>query len=201
MMRQLKISRAVQVEINNTWDMIEQEEWFLIEEKALEWLEADLAAKLAPLDWIEALPILSEALPKYIGFEDVEIDHAVFEAAFWVLGWPASRNLHVGVQWPRRDCRDTETFQHDDSIEDPLLTELDVPAVCSGSPQRITRLQAALAWGRSRSEPMNATVNVNEAALGELEIHIPRPPSSPSPSACPHAVRRRLKALREHAMP
>jgi hypothetical protein len=191
MMRQLEISHAVQVEIDNTWNRIEQDVWLLIEEKALEWLEADLAAKSNLLP----LPILSEALPKYIGFEDAEIDRAVFEAAFWVLGRPAFR-----VQWSRRDCHDTETFQRDDSIEDPLLTELDVPAVCSGSPQRISRLQIALAWGRS-SESMNATVDANEAVLSELEVHNPKPPSSPVPSSRPNAVRRRFNASREHAMP
>mmetsp|Transcript_76851 Transcript_76851/g.121357 ORF Transcript_76851/g.121357 Transcript_76851/m.121357 type:complete len:182 (+) Transcript_76851:52-597(+) len=180
MMRQLEISLAVQAEIDNTWNRIDQEDWLLIEEKALEWLEADLAAKANLL----RLPILSEVLPKYIGFEDAEIDRAVFEAAFWVLGRPA-----FTAQWSRRN---TETSHFNDSIEDPLLTELDVPAVCSGSLQRMSRLQIALAWGRSRSESMNATVDANEAVLSELEIHIPKSPSSPLPSSRPNVVLRAM---------
>jgi len=191
-MRQLEISLAVQAEIDNTWNTIDQEDWLLIEEKALESLEADLAAKINLLP----LPMLSEALPKYIGFEDAEIDRAVLEAAFWVLGRPA-----FAAHWSSRDCRNTETFQHDDSIEDPLLRELDVPAACNDSPQKVSRLQIALAWGRSSSESMNTTVDANEAVLSELEIHIPKPPSSPLPSSRPNAVRRRFNVLREHAMP
>jgi len=182
----------MQDEIDNTWVAVEQEDWLLIEEKALEWLQADLAAKAN----LFPLPILSKALANYIDFEDADIDHAVLRAAFWVLGRPAFR-----VRSPSRDSRDTRTFQHDDSFEDPLLTELDVPAVCSSSLQRMSRLQIALAWGRSRSESMNATVDANEAVLSELEIHIPKPPSSPLPSSRPNAVRRRFNALREHAMP
>jgi len=194
-MRQLQISLAVQADIDNTWNGIEQNDWLLIEEKALQWLEADLAAKADLL----SLPILSEALPKYMGFEDAEIDHAVFEAAFWVLGRPAFRDTETLAtrltRLSRLDCRDSETFQHDDSFEDPLLTELDVPAVCSGSLQRMSRLQIALAWGRSRSESMNATVDANEAVLSELEIHIPKPPTSPLPPSRPNAVRRRFNNL------
>jgi hypothetical protein len=192
MMRQLEISLAVQAEIDNTWNTIDQEDWLLIEEKALELLEADLAAKTNLL----SLPMLSEALPKYIGFEDAEIDRAVFEAAFWVLGRPAFR-----VHWSRLESRNTETFQHDDSIEDPLLRELRVPAACNDSPQRISRLQIALAWGRSSSESMNTAVEANEAVLSELEIHMAKPPSSPLPSSRPNAVRRRFNTLRTHAMP
>jgi len=180
-MRQLEISLAVQSEIDNTWTRIEQEDWLLIEEKALEWLEADLAVKANLLP----LAILSEALPKYIGFEDAQIDHAVFEAAFWVLGRPA-----FTAQWSRRN---TETSHFNDSIEDPLLTELDVPALCSGSPQRIPRLQIALAWGRSSNESMNAMLDASEAVLSELEIHTPKPPSSP-PSR-PKALRHRFRNL------
>jgi len=196
-MRQLEISFAVQADIDNTWNAIEQKDWLLIEERASKWLEADLAAKANLL----RLPILSEVLPKYIGFEDAEIDHAVFEAAFWVLGrpnfWDAETFATRVTRQSRRDCRDIETFQHDDSIEDPLLTELDVPAVCIGSPQRTSesRLQIALAWGRSRSESMNATVDANEAVLSELEIHIPKPPTSPLPPSRPNAVRRRFNNL------
>jgi hypothetical protein len=184
MMRQLEISFAVQADIDNTWNAIEQKDWLLIEERASKWLEADLAAKANLL----RLPILSEVLPKYIGFEDAEIDHAVFEAAFWVLGrpnfWDAETFATRVTRQSRRDCRDIETFQHDDSIEDPLLTELDVPAV-----------------GRSSSESMSATDDANKAVLSELEIHVPKPPSSPLPSSRPNVVRRRFNGLREHAMP
>jgi hypothetical protein len=181
MMRQLEISLAVQAEIDNTWNRIDQEDWLLIEGKALEWLEADLAvkAKLLPL------AILSEALPKYIGFEDAQIDHAVFEAAFWVLGRPAFA--------AQRSRCNTEASHFNDSIEDPLLTELDVPALCSDCPQRTSRLQIALAWSRSSNESMNAMLDADEAVLSELDIHSPKPPSSP-PSR-PNASRPRFRKL------
>jgi len=183
-MRQVEISLAVQAEIDSTWNRIEQEDWLLIEEKALEWLEADLAVKANLLP----LAILSEALPKYIGFEDAEIDHAVFEAAFWVLGRPA-----FAGQWSRRNTETSHFNNFNDLIEDPSLTELDVPALSSDSSQRTSRLQIALAWSRSSNESMNAMLDADEAVLSELEIYTPKPPSSP-PSR-PNALRPRFRKL------
>jgi hypothetical protein len=176
-MSQLRIGFAVRAEIENTWNSIERKDWLLIEEKTSQWLETDLAAKAN----LFPLPILSAALPEYIGFEEAKIDHAVFEAAFWVLGRPA-----FPAHWERLD---TEACHFDNSIEDPLLTELPVPDSGRGTQHRISRLQSALAWGRSCNESMNATFDAND-----VKISIPKPRSSPLLSSRPNTVRRRFSA-------
>mmetsp|Transcript_31853 Transcript_31853/g.50840 ORF Transcript_31853/g.50840 Transcript_31853/m.50840 type:complete len:193 (-) Transcript_31853:296-874(-) len=184
-----QISRAVLAEIENTWNNLEQEDWLLIEEKASEWLETDLVAKVN----LFPLHILSESLPQYIGYEAAQIDDAVLKAAFWVLGRPA-----FTVHWERHH---TEAYHFDTSIEDPLLTELDVPDLGSGNPRRIFRFQSALAWGRSCNESMNAKSDANDTVPSEVEHVIPKPPSSPLRSSRPNGLRRPQKylALRMHA--
>jgi len=178
-----QVSLAVLAEIENTWNNLEQEDWLLIEEKASEWLETELVAKAN----IFLLPILSEALPQYIGYEEAQIDDAVLRAAFWVLGRPA-----FTAHWERHH---TEAYHFDNSIEDPLLTELDVPDLGSGNPRRISRLQCALAWGRSGNESMNTKIDANGAVPSEVEHVILKPPSSPLLSSRPNAVRRPPKYL------
>jgi len=140
-MRQLEISLAVQAEIDSTWNRIEQEDWLLIEEKALEWLEADLAVKANLLP----LAILSEALPKYIGFEDVEIDRAVLEAAFWVLGRPtfsSSRSTEDRNSFDEsiedRSTFDNESMNDEVDAHEAVLSELEIhtPNPPSSPPSR-----------------------------------------------------------------
>jgi hypothetical protein len=187
-MSNLGISLAMRAEIENTWSNLERTDWLRIEEKASQWLEADLTEKASLLP----LSILSAALPEYIGFEESKVDHAVFEAALWVLGRPAFR-----AHWERRDT-EAEACHFDNSIEDPLLTDLHVPDTGSGTQHKTTRLQRALAWGRSCNESMNATFDAKDAVLSEMEISVPKPPSSRLLSR-PNTVRRRLSALRIHA--
>jgi hypothetical protein len=190
-MSHLGISLAVRGEIENTWNNIERKDWLLIEEKASQWLQADLAAKTN----LFPSPILSAALPEYIGCEEAKIDQAVLEAAFWVLGRPA-----FTAQWERRD---TEARHFDNSIEDPLLTELHVPDPLltelhvpdpsRGNWHRTTRLQSALAWGRSCNESINATIDANDAVFSEVKIPIPKPRSSSLLSSRPNATRTHAK--------
>jgi len=184
-----QVSLAVLAEIENTWNNLEQEDWLLIEEKASEWLETELVAKAN----IFLLPILSEALPQYIGYEEAQIDDAVLRAAFWVLGRPA-----FTAHWERHH---TEAYHFDNSIEDPLLTELDVLDLGSGNPRRVSRLQTSLAWSRSCNESLNISIEANNAVLSEVENAIPKSPPFPLLASRPNAVRRprNFLALRRQA--
>jgi hypothetical protein len=162
MMRQLEISLAMQATIENSWNRLEQEDWLLIEEKALERLvTADLAVT------VYLSPLVYRTLAEYIGFEEAQMDHAVFEAASWVLGRPAFAGL-----WLRRD---TETFHFEDSIE-----EMQTPKL----PLRVLLEQ----WSRRDTETSHLDDSIGR-------IRIPKPPSSPLLSSRPEAVRRRLRTL------
>jgi hypothetical protein len=147
MMRQLEISLAVQAKIENAWNRIEREDWLLIEEKALEWLTADLAVTV----YLSPLAILSEALPKfyktlagYTGFEEAQMDHAVFQAASWVLGRPA-----FAGQWSRRD---TETFRLDDYIEIIHIPKPPSSPLPSSRPRAVRRRLGTLQRRRNEGQ-------------------------------------------------
>jgi len=188
-MRHLQISVAVEAQIDGTWNSMEEQDWLLIEDEALANLNADLAAKTN----LFSLPILQETLPKYIGFEQTQIDHAVFDAAFCVLGRPGFEVY--------QETLDSLLPCFNDTIEDPMLAEIEYPASsCANSPRFSCRLRLALAWSHSGNELANATNDADDVLLRGVELPIPRPPSSPLLPVFPRAGRRRLNALRLHAL-
>jgi hypothetical protein len=185
-MNYLQISFGQEVEIDRTWSRIERDDWLHIEEIALVRLKEDLASRINLL----SLPVDLKALPEYIGYEQSQIDDAVLQAAFSVLGRPRFA-----------DCRETfyrDTFEDrltfEDDFEDPMLTEMPCKSFC--------KLRDAIAWSRSSSPVSDQEVEFatprsrssSPVSDREVEFATPRPPSSPPPAAKPSAFRRRFNA-------
>jgi hypothetical protein len=191
MMRQLEISLAMQAKIENSWTRLGQEDWLLIEEKALELLTtADLAVT------VYLSPLVYRSLAGYIVFEESQMDHAVFEAYFWVLGRPA-----FAGQWSRRD---TETFHFEDSVEEMETPESPLPAFAGKWWRRDTEtfhfedsveeMQTPKpplpAFARQRTRRDIETFHLDDSI--EI-IHTPKPPSSPLLSSRPKSRLRTLQ--------
>jgi hypothetical protein len=126
------------------------------------------------------------------------MDHAVFEAASWVLGRPA-----FAGQWSRRD---TKTFHFEDLVEEMQTPKPPLPAFARQWWRRDTEtfhfedsveeMQTAKpplpAFARQRFRRDTETFHRDD--LIEI-IHTPKPPSSPLLPSRPKAAHRRLRPL------
>jgi hypothetical protein len=194
-MRGLQISIKMQAQIDRMWTSLDVGDWLEIEEKALVELEQNREAKIKLL----ALPVLLEVLPKFTGFEQSEIDSAVFRAAVWVLGRPALAAYYDTFDSESPLNRDTIDSQEDSHFGDEL--EGRMPPAFSG------RLRDALAWSQSEaSEQGDDILSDNEFTNGTIDADdellrepILRPMSPPSPPTRPTTFRRRFIPLRPRA--
>lgn len=190
-MKCLQISPAVETDINQTWVSVDEADWLRIESEALTLLNADLASKIKLL----SLSGLSEAVSAYIGFEQFQVDDAVCESAYCVLGRPAYRESPgpIGGERFARTRRTSETLadeepRFDDSLDNDLLAEFERSELGpdrQDPPVFSRRLRLALAWGNLENDMNNP---IGSVMMRENDL-IPRPPAAPLQSRRPNVFR------------